>query len=276
MDRKERGEQLTAQVEEAFLDLEAQLAQGHTEGYLSLLEFYAGFRSYSIGNVYLILMQKPTATLCAGFRVWDKKGYAVRKGEQAIWLRGPQMKKFTDPDTGEIIERLIGWLALPVFDVSQLDGEVELPQPRHALEGEYDTLYDLTRLTISGTGLLVDEEPLPQGVLGMTTGDRIVVSPSISVSEKCLVAWHEWGHSLLHYDKNRAELSKTQKELEAESVSFILARMMGLDNPFSRDCILSYKGTIDGLHASLTRIHTTVKRMYSLLYVEPIQLAQAA
>jgi hypothetical protein len=276
MDRRERGEQLTAQVEEAFLDLEAQLAQGHTEDYLSLLEFYAGFRSYSIGNVWLILMQRPTATLCAGFRVWEKKGYAVRKGEQAIWLRGPQMKKYTDPDTGEIIERLIGWLALPVFDVSQLDGEVKLPQPRHALEGDYDTLYDLTRLTISGTGLLVDEESLPHGIHGLSTGGRIVIAPQLSLSEKCLVVWHEWAHELLHRMEDRAELSKTQKELEAESVSFILARMMGLDNPFSRDYILSYKGTIDGLHASLTRIHTTVKRMYSLLYVEPIQLAQAA
>ena len=72
----------------------------------------------------------------------------------------------------------------------------------------------------------------------MSMGRRILISPTLSTSEKLLCAWHEWGHELLHPDEDRDQLSKTQRELEAESVSFLMARMFGMDNPFSRDYIL--------------------------------------
>jgi hypothetical protein len=277
MDRKERGEQLNQRVEEAFAVLAEQLAEGHTHEFVELLEFYASFRSYSMGNLWLIKSQRPNATRCAGYKQWEKLGYQVREGEKAIWIRGPMLKKFTDPNTGEIHERLLGWLALPVFDVSQLEGDVQLPSPRHVLEGEYSPLYDLTRIAIAGTGLMVDEEPLPQGVHGMSMGGRIVIAPQLSDAEKCLCAWHEWCHELLHRDKDRDSIPKKQRELEAESASFIMARMMGLDNPFSRDYIIHYKGTVEDLHASLTRIHGVCKKMYGILHVEePTQAAVAA
>ena len=275
MDRKARGELLTQQVEEAFIDLEEQLSQGHTEDFVRLLEFYAQFRSYSMGNICLILMQNPHATKCAGFKQWEKLGYQVKQGEQALWIRAPWMRKLTDQDTGEIVERLIGWIAVPVFDVSQLAGDVELPKPRHPLEGDFETLYLHTRVTIGTTGILVDEEPLPTGIHGMSMGGRIVISPKLSTSEKLLCAFHEWGHELLHRDEDRDQLSKTQRELEAESVSFLMARMFGMDNPFSRDYILHYKGTVEGLHESVTRIHAAVKKMYGLLEVKTHEQAVA-
>ncbi len=277
MNKIERGELLTQQVEDAFFDLEEQLAEGHTEDYLRLLEFYSDFRSYSIGNVLLILQQMPNARLCAGFRQWEKIGHHVRAGETALWLRGPMMRKFTDQDTGEVVERLVGWLALPVFDVSQLDGDVELPSPRHPLEGDYDTLYDLARIRIASTGVMVDEEPLPTGVHGMSMNGRIVIAPQLSVSEKCLVCWHELAHNIMEHHNRHEETTKEQRELVSESVSFIVARMFGLENPFSRDYILSFKGTVTGLHENLTEIHTAVKRIMALLHVEePKEVAEAA
>jgi hypothetical protein len=278
VNRKERGELLTLQVDEAFEDLEQQLAQGHTESYLQLLEYYSNFRSYSLGNLILILMQRPSATQCAGYRVWEKLGYQVREGEQALWIRGPQIKKVTDPATGEIEERLIGWLALPVFDVSQLDGEVELPEPRHALEGDFDSLYTLTRVKIAATGVMIDEEPLPQGVHGMSMKGRIVINPTISSAEKCLCAWHEWGHNILDHHNRHDETTKQQRELVAESISFIVARMFGMENPFSRDYITGWKGTVEGLHTNMAEIHSAVKKIMGLLWMEEParELAEAA
>ena len=188
------------------------------------------------------------------------------------------MRKETDHQTGEISERLIGWIAAPIFSQDQLVGDGELPKPRHPLEGDFETLYLHTRITIATTGILVDEEPLPIGVHGMSMGGRIVNSPKLSTGEKLLCAWHEWGHELLHRDEDRDQLSKTQKELEAESVSLLMARLIGLDNPFSRDYILHYHGTVEDFHARPTRIHTVVKRMYGLLHVEPIkaEISEAA
>lgn len=54
-------------------------------------------------------------------------GHQVRGGEKAIWIVGPQIKKVTDQETGEVVERFVGWLSLPVFDVSQLENAPELP-----------------------------------------------------------------------------------------------------------------------------------------------------
>ena len=265
MNRYERGEQLDEQVEQAFSDLESQLEAGYTEDFLKLLEFYSQFRSYSFGNMLLIMLQHPTAEVCAGFRQWEKLGFQVRKGEQAIWLKAPRIKKVTNEETGEITEQLVGWLAVPVFAQDQLVESDALPTRTHPLEGDYHTLYYLSRAAIGAEGILIVEDTLPAGVHGISAGGKIVIKEDLSDSEKCLVTWHEWAHEILHRGEDRDELSREQKELEAEALSFVVARLMGLDNPFSRDYITNWEGTVESLHASMSRIHQAAKHIYSLL-----------
>lgn len=277
MNRQERGEWLSNQVEEAILELEEQISQGHTESFLEVLDFYSRFHKYSLSNTILIFMQRSESTLCAGYKSWEKLGYHVKQGEQAIWIRAPWIRKVPDASTGEIVEKLVGYFAVPVFDRSQLTEKVELPFTRHDLEGDYDTLYLAARVAIGAGGILVDEEPLPTGVHGMSLDGRIVISPKLSAAEKFLCLLHECGHQFLEHHNRHHETTKEQRELVAESVSYLLAKLYGMENPFSRDYILHWKGTITDLHASMTEIHTGVRKIADILRIEPPgELLQAA
>lgn len=271
MNRQARGQELEAQVEEAIAELEAQLNEGHSEGFLQVLEWYSQFHSYSPLNVLLIMMQRPTAKLCAGFKKWEKLGYKVKSGEKAIWIRGPMLKKYTDPETGEITERLIGYIAVPVFAQDQLEGDVQLPTFREALNGDYETYLALAVSAMGAEGILVVEDNLPFGVNGMSMGGRVVISKDLPPSGKFNTALHEWCHEVLHHGDDRGETTRHQRELEAESSAFVLARIYGLNNPYSRDYVLNWKGTVEGLHDSMTRIHLAVKTISTKLGIEPIE-----
>ncbi len=276
MDRQRRGEWLQQQVEEAVADLESQMSKGHTEEFLNLLTFYGRFHKCSLADCLLIMTQKPDATLCAGFKTWAKLGYHVRRGERAIFIRGPIIKKLPDPQTGEIKERITGYIAVPVFDRSQLVEEVEFPSPRYDLDGDYDEVYLQARVAIGANGILVDEEPLPSGIHGMSVGGRIIINPMLPTSLRFLTILHEIAHEVMHKGEDRQETTKEQRELEAESCSFLLARLYGLENPFSRDYVLSWEGTVTDLHASMTRIHQAVKQIADLLNIQPPQAVEQA
>ncbi len=274
MNRSERGEWLEETVATATQDLEHAINAGHTERFLELLEFYSRFHKYSLANAMLILIQRPDATHCAGYKAWEKMGYHVREGEKAIWVRGPILKRLVDDVTGELTQRLVGYIALCVFDVSQLVEQVDLPKVRYALDGDYDTLYYNARASIGSTGIMVDEEPLPTGIHGMSTGGRIIISPAISAGEKFLCLLHEYVHEVMHKGDKRENTTKAQRELEAEAGAYLLARLYGLNNPFSQDYILHYGGCVEDFHDSLTRIHLAVRNIADLLHIE--EEAQAA
>ncbi|OKZ97804.1 MAG: hypothetical protein BHV95_07595 [Clostridiales bacterium Nov_37_41] len=94
----------------------------------------------------LIAMQKPDATLVAGFKAWQKNfDKHVKKGEKGIRILAPAPYKLKeeqeklDPVTGEIMLdkngmpiteeveiKIPAFRVVPVFDVSQTDGK-ELP-----------------------------------------------------------------------------------------------------------------------------------------------------
>ena len=86
----------------------------------------AGIGRYSIYNQLLIAHQRDNATRVAGYRAWQREGRQVRKGEKALWIFAPLKRSWreTDPDTGEekSCVSLVGFTAVPVFDVSQTTG----------------------------------------------------------------------------------------------------------------------------------------------------------
>ncbi len=268
MNRSERGEWLEEAVAEATQELEFAINAGHSERFLEILDFYSRFHKYSLANAMLILIQRPDATQCAGYKAWEKMGYHVREGEKAIWVRGPILKRIVDDVTGEMTKRLVGYIALAVFDVSQLVEQDVLPSDRYALEGDYDALYLNAKLAIGVTGVMVDEEPLPSGVHGMSMGGRIVISPDLSVGEKFLCLLHEFSHEVMHQGDKLEFTTEDQRELEAEAGSYLLAQLYGLTNPFSADYILHYGGCVEDFHDSLTRIHLAVRQIADLLHIE--------
>ena len=120
------------------------------------------FHNYSFNNTLLIAMQKPEATLVAGYKAWQKNFERhVNKGEKAIRILAPAPYKIKeerdklDSVTGEMMFDESGmpqkeqvevtipaFRAVSVFDVSQTDGkpiqELEAQELLSAVEGYED------------------------------------------------------------------------------------------------------------------------------------------
>ena len=130
--RSEELQQTLERLEEGVRDV---FSSGRYAEYLAVM---SRFHDYSVNNFLLIAMQKPEATLVAGYRAWqDKFGRHVRKGEHGIRILCPVVVRARpagdapreDAEQGKekaSEKRLVGFRMGTVFDVSQTEGR-ELP-----------------------------------------------------------------------------------------------------------------------------------------------------
>lgn len=145
---RERLREITDGIEQGIKEL------FESEKYMRYLSVMSRFHRYSVNNTMLIYMQKPDATLVAGYNKWkDQFERHVKKGEHGITIIAPTpyKKKIEeqklDPDTkapildkdGKIVteEKEIEipmFRPVKVFDVSQTDGK-PLPELASSLSG---------------------------------------------------------------------------------------------------------------------------------------------
>ncbi len=128
---KKREEQI-AKLEAATKELMS------SEGWKRWLNTRAKFRQYSFNNQIMIAMQRPDATQVAGFKKWQELNRQVRKGEKAIGIFAPSIKKYTETDENgdEETRRVMRFRIVSVFDVSQTDGEPLPELSVHEVEGD--------------------------------------------------------------------------------------------------------------------------------------------
>ncbi|GAO74252.1 ArdC family protein [Meiothermus ruber] len=251
--------------------LAAELREGQTQGFLGFLEKMGRFHRYSARNVMLILMQRPEATLVAGVKHWNELGRRVKKGERGIAILAPSVKKVevVDEATGQVREerKLAGFHTTYVFDVSQTEGEPLEPEGEEIPQGP--ALYERLR---AACPVAVQEGLLPGGALGKTNGKRIVLAADQGHTRKAETLLHEWAHALLHF--GGIDLPREVEELEAEAVAYAVGRELGLPMSTSRDYILSWHGTVEGLEASLERIVRAAREILERFHAaEPVLAA---
>lgn len=92
-----------------------------SEAWQAALKFKTKFHSYSFNNALLIYLQRPDATLVAGYRRWQELGRQVRKGETSLAVLAPIMRRGEEV-AGEKETQVVGFRSARVFDVSQTDG----------------------------------------------------------------------------------------------------------------------------------------------------------
>jgi len=220
-----------------------ELLQQLTEGveklttsdeWVRYLDVQQRFHHYSFGNVLLIALQRPDATRVAGFHRWLEVGRHVCKGEKGIAILAPIVSriKVEDKETGE--ERTIAsapraFRVVHVFDISQTDGE-ELPEiPCHRLEGE-GAAYDELTTYAEGLGFRVEVGELPGETNGLCdhTTRTITVREGLAPAQQTKTLTHEIAHAMLH--GLDFEAPRAQKELEAESVAYIVCGSIGVDS----------------------------------------------
>ena len=216
------------------------------------------FARKATNNTLLIAMQKPEATLVAGYKAWQKNFERhVNKGEKAIRILAPAPYKIKeerdklDPVTGEMmfdengmpqkeqVEVTIpAFRAVSVFDVSQTDGkpipELEAQELLSTVEGYEDFVQALMNVAPVPIGF----EDIPGDSKGYfhTEEKRIAVQENMSESQTLKTMVHEVAHSMLHNKEiNRDDLmeapakDRNTKEVEAESVAYTVCQHFGID-----------------------------------------------
>lgn len=248
-DKTRFAEQRRAQLEA----MQAQITQQTTElvqgdQWQEWLRFSGRFHSYSFFNVMLILLQKPDASLVAGYRAWQAKGRQVQKGETGVRIMAPVLARadVLDKAGNPVLDengkpkksnRIVNVKPATVFDVSQTCGEPipERPHPQllkgQAPEGLWESLATL----IGDCGYQVQRADCgaANGITDFV--DRTVtVRPDLDDAQATKTLIHEAGHVLLHEPdcpdlRDSTGLCRGEKEVEAESVAFLVANAHGLD-----------------------------------------------
>ena len=263
----ERAQALAATVDAAVAHLAEQLGRGHTAEFLAVLAFYARFRRYSLANTLLIQAQEPRASLVAGLRHWNRMGYRVRAGSKAIWIWAPILRKETDAATGEEVEVAVGFRPAPVFADTQLEGLAErpLPTPFAPLPDDAEGLYRAIKGRVEAAGIAVEERPLPAGVQGASLGGRVVLRPGLDSRSRLLTLVHEVCHEVAHQAEGEPEKPRQVRELEAESVAYVVGTVLGVPSPFSADYLLGYGLGAEDLKAALGTVQRLVREVLSVV-----------
>ena len=223
---KDRLKEITDSIEKGIQEL------FQSEKYRQYLRTMSRFHKYSVNNTMLIYMQKPDATVVAGFNKWrDQFGRNVLKGEKGIKIIAPTpyKKKIEeaklDPDTklpmldadGKAIMeekeiKIPMYKPVTVFDVSQTEGK-PLPQLAADLTGNVQN-YEVFMEAVKRSA------PVPVFMEDLTGMDgyyndenrRIAVRTGMSEVQTVCAAIHEIAHSLLHsHSKETNEVTPSWK-----------------------------------------------------------------
>jgi|GEM_PF-889374 len=270
--------ELTSKLEQGIKDL------FNSDAYADYLRTMSRFHKYSTRNTMLIHMQKPDATLVAGFNAWQTNfKRRVKKGEKAIKIFAPIPLKITkelekiDPVTQrpiigedgeplreEIEIKMARFRIVNVFDVSQTDGE-PLPSLVQDLTGnveQYEAFMDALRAV---SPLPIVFEPLPDDTDGKCIfGDKIVIREGMSEVQTVSAIIHEIAHAKLHdleairqTGENVEPKDRRTEEVEAESISFSVNSYFDIDtgaNSFGYIAEWSRGRELKELNASLDTI----------------------
>lgn len=230
-----------------------------SERYKEYLKFASKFTDYSARNTMLINMQKPDATLVAAFGKWKQLGRHINKGETGIAIFAPTPYKTNEyietqkpafdelgnqlynedgTEKMETIETPLTGMAFKtvyVFDVSQTDGK-EIPEPVSELTGDVDAARKEAVFTAikKVTGIDVEFQDIKGNSKGYYSPatDKIVIKSGMSDAQTLKTVFHEAAHKLLHDPKGEIVTVKSprnEKEVQAESVAFMVAEKFGLD-----------------------------------------------
>ena len=278
-------------IEKQLKEISERLEQGvkeifTSERYTEYLNTMSKFHNYSFNNTLLITMQKPEATLVAGYQAWQKKfNRHVKRGEKGIQIIAPapirekQEIEKIDPVTKEpvigedgqpeteIVEMVIPrFRVTTVFDVSQTEGEpiadLDVPELTGSVQF-YDTFMQALQNISPVPIRMMNVEGEAKGYYHQTE-KYIAIKEDMSNVQTMKTGVHEVSHALLHdrevMDAEGVLKDQTTKEVEAESIAYIVCNHFGLDtSEYSFTYIASWCESRDmkALKASMDTIRKT-------------------
>ena len=268
-----------------------------SERYKEYLRVMSKFHNYSFNNTLLIAMQKPDASLVAGFSSWKNNfGRNVMKGEKGIKIIAPspftvkQEVEKTDPQTGKPVigkdgkpvteEKEIkvpAYKVVSVFDVSQTEGR-ELPDIAvDELTGDVDRFKDFFAALEQVSPVPVGFEKIEGGAHGYyhLEEKRIAIDEGMSDLQTLKTAIHEIAHAKLHdidlnapKEEQKPRVDRRTREVEAESVAYTVCQHYGLDtSDYSFGYVAGWSSgkELAELRGSLETIRNTAAEMINAI-----------
>ena len=246
---KQRVQELTDKLEQGLQDL------FNSDSYCNYLSTMSKFHNYSFNNTLLIAMQKPDATLVAGYKAWQKNFERhVNKGEKAIRILAPAPYKIKeerdkiDPVTQELLLDKDGnpqkeeveitipaFRAVSVFDVAQTDGKPIPELSAHELLSDVEGYQDMIRAVEAISPVPIELEEIAGDSKGYYDREakRIAVQENMSESQTLKTMIHEVAHSKLHSKEveqdEQMKKDRNTKEVEAESIAYTVCQHFGID-----------------------------------------------
>ena len=286
---KDKVKEITDKLESGI----KELFEG--EKFKEYLDTMSKFHNYSFNNTMLIAMQKPDATLVAGFNSWKNKfERSVNKGEKGIQIFAPAPYKIKkeqtklDPDTDlpvlgkdgkpikeEVEVTIPAFKVVSVFDVSQTSGK-ELPTlGADELSGnvkDYEKFFNAVR----------EASPVPikfAEIDGTAKGfyhhedKSITIKENMSEVQTIKTAIHEIAHAKLHdRDLKKSDVDKPKdrstEEVEAESIAYTVCQHFGIDtSDYSFAYVASWGSGKDTpeLKSSLETIRSTASELITAI-----------
>lgn len=247
---KQRVQELTDKLEQGLQDL------FNSDSYRNYLSTMSKFHNYSFNNTLLIAMQKPDATLVAGYKAWQKNFERhVNKGEKAIRILAPAPYKIKeerdkiDPVTQELLLDKDGnpqkeevevtipaFRAVSVFDLSQTDGKPIPELAAHELLSDVEGYQDMIRAVEAISPVPIELEEIAGESKGYYDREakRIAVQENMSESQTLKTMIHEVAHSKLHSKEleqdEQMKKDRNTKEVEAESIAYTVCQHFGVDS----------------------------------------------
>ena len=247
----EKLKEITDRLEQGIAEL------FDSERYKEYLRVMSKFHNYSFNNTLLIAMQKPDASLVAGFSAWKNNfGRNVMKGQKGIKIIAPSPFKIRqevekiDPHTQKPIIgkdgkpvteekeiKIPAYKVVSVFDVSQTEGK-ELPDIAvDELTGDVDRYKDFFAALEKTSPVPIAFENIEGGSHGYyhLEDKRIAINEGMSELQTLKTAIHEIAHAKLHdIDLNapkdeQPRVDRRTREVEAESVAYTVCQHYGLD-----------------------------------------------
>ena len=290
---KERLKDITDSIERGIEEL------FQSDKYAEYLRTMSHFHKYSVNNTMLIYMQKPDATLVAGFNKWrDQFERNVMKGEKGIKIIAPTpyKKKIEqekrDPDTnlpmldadGKVIieEKEIKipmFKPVTVFDVSQTDGK-PLPQLASDLQGNVQNYEVFMEALRRSSPVPIDFKPIADNADGYFSLDKqkIAIREGMSEVQTVSAVVHEIAHSKLHNQKKIEEPKDAEKYQEVEIFDVPGLFFNGRIDPAAIPegmYVYDLRGSDDDPGQPITvENHVTVNHAGSVITAKPLDLGE--
>ena len=279
-----------------------------SERYKEYLRVMSKFHNYSFNNTLLIAMQKPDASLIAGFNAWKNNFKRnVMKGEKGIKILAPSPFKITqemekiDPATQKPVIGADGkpvteekeitipaFKVVSVFDVSQTEGK-EIPNLAvDMLTGDVERFKDVFAALEKTSPVPIGFEKIEGGAHGYyhLEEKRIAIDEGMSELQTLKTAIHEIAHAKLHdIDLNAPVTEQTDRpdrrtrEVQAESVAYAVCQHYGLDtSDYSFGYVAGWSSgrELDELKSSLETIRSAAAEIINSIdgYLKDLQQEQ--